>query len=70
LHALPAQGWAQVHCMPSAPIERADIFLATSLAQDRPNDNSWGMFRGFRAVTDADAAASDADAAAEKMDAW
>ncbi|MFN3526040.1 MAG: DUF6212 domain-containing protein [Paracoccus sp. (in: a-proteobacteria)] len=51
LHGLPPHGWAQVHCVPAQPIERADIFLATSLVQDMPNDLSWGLFRGFRAVT-------------------
>lgn len=51
LHGLPPHGWAQVHCVPAQSIERADIFLATSLTQDLPNDLSWGLFRGFRAVT-------------------
>ncbi|CAM3315988.1 DUF6212 domain-containing protein [Paracoccus nototheniae] len=53
LHALPARGWAQVHCVPQMPIDRADIYLAASLAQDLPNDLSWALFRGFRVVTDA-----------------
>lgn len=53
VHGLPAHGWAQVHCVPSTPIDRADIYLATSLAQDIPNDHSWGLFRSFRAVTGA-----------------
>lgn len=55
LHSLPARGWAQVHCVPSGPIDRADIYLAASLAQDLPNDLSWALFRGFRVVTDAGA---------------
>ncbi|TGN68016.1 hypothetical protein E4L95_02895 [Paracoccus liaowanqingii] len=51
VHGLPANGWGQVHCVPKGPIERADIYLATSLAQDMPNEHSWGLFRSFRAVT-------------------
>lgn len=46
---LPAQGWAQAHCIPVEPITgRADLLLAVSLAADVPNDLSWGLFRGFR----------------------
>ena len=60
VHGLPAAGWAQVHCVPTAPItDRADIYLATSLAQDMPNDHSWGLFRSFRAVTGQRAAEED-----------
>nr|WP_162623685.1 DUF6212 domain-containing protein [Paracoccus saliphilus] len=52
VHGLPALGWAQAHCVPTSRINgRADIFLAVSLAQDVPNDLSWGLFRGFRVVT-------------------
>ncbi|MGZ3218048.1 DUF6212 domain-containing protein [Paracoccus sp. T5] len=52
VHGLPALGWAQAHCVPATRINgRADIFLAVSLAQDVPNDLSWGLFRGFRVVT-------------------
>lgn len=51
VHGLPAHGWAQAHCVPASPIDRADIYLAASLALDAPNDNSWAMFTCFRAVT-------------------
>lgn len=52
VHGLPALGWAQAHCVPASRIQgRADVFLAVSLAQDVPNDLSWGLFRGFRVVT-------------------
>nr|WP_246588083.1 DUF6212 domain-containing protein [Paracoccus bogoriensis] len=54
VHGLPALGWAQAHCVPSEPIrDRADIFLAASLAHDGPNDLSWALFRGLRVVTGA-----------------
>ena len=50
---LPAQGWAQAHCIPVDPIlGRADLLLAVSLATDVPNDLSWGLFRGFRISCD------------------
>ncbi|MTH35242.1 hypothetical protein GL279_11585 [Paracoccus limosus] len=49
VHGLPPQGWSQAHCVPVEPIVgRADILLAVSLASDRANDHSWGLFRGFR----------------------
>lgn len=49
VHGLPPHGWSQAHCIPVEPIVgRADILLAVSLATDRPNDLSWGLFRGFR----------------------
>ena len=49
VHGLPPHGWSQAHCIPVEPIVgRADILLAVSLASDRPNDLSWGLFRGFR----------------------